>query len=78
LIEALDRSANRSLELDHQTCGNSALLVLGFLPELSHKPICLYQAQSDPFPETDVQPAANEHRERAVAHSCTRHRRTAK
>ena len=41
-------------ELYNDAGGYPALPVLGLVAELSHKPICLHQAQSDPFPKPDV------------------------
>lgn len=41
-------------ELYNDAGGNPALAVLGVVAELSHKPICLHQAKSDPFPKPEV------------------------
>ena len=43
-----------SLPLYDDAGGNSALTVLDLVAELSRKPICLHQPQSDPFPKSDV------------------------
>jgi hypothetical protein len=41
-------------ELYDNAGGNPALPVLGLVTEFSHKPICLHQAKSDPFPKPDI------------------------
>ena len=64
-------------ELYNDASRNPALSVLGFAAELSQKPICLYQAESDPFPEPDVQSAANEHSEGVVVSASGRNGRAA-
>jgi hypothetical protein len=44
----------KTSELYNDAGGNPALLILGLVAEFSHKPICLHQAKSDPFPKPDI------------------------
>jgi hypothetical protein len=41
--------------------GDPALIVLGFVGELSHEPIWLYQSNSDPLAKPYVYTAAKKH-----------------
>ena len=70
-----ERSGRSISELYNYASRNPALSVLGLVAELSHKPICLYQAEGDPFPEPDIQAAANEHGEGVVVSASGRNSR---
>ena len=51
-------------ELYNDAGRKPALPVLCLVSELSHKPICLQKAKSDPLAKPDIQTAADEHGKR--------------
>ncbi|HET6929152.1 MAG TPA: hypothetical protein VFI45_02430, partial [Candidatus Acidoferrum sp.] len=65
--QTINNESRAISELYNYASRNPALSVLGLAAELSHKPICLHQAYSDPLPKPDVQSSANEHGEGVVA-----------
>jgi|SRR5215467_880044 len=73
----MDNGSTPISELYDYASGNPALSVLRLAAEFSQKPICLYQAESDPFPEPDVQAAANQHGEGVVVSASGRNGRAA-